>query len=217
MTLAVASPPNYETFADLLEALGGIPPWRIRLKPAPGTATVADVLEIHAREKRLCELVDGVLVEKPMGFHESRVASVLGHFIETYLDQNNIGITAGEAGMLRLEGQVRMPDLLFMNWNRLPGRECPKEQVPAMAPDLAVEVLSESNTRAEMERKRREYFAAGTQLVWEVDPDARTVDVYIDSDTFTRLTETDTLGGGAVLPGFTLSIRRWFERVNRGA
>src|SRR5262249_41032220 len=90
------------------------------------------------------------------------------------------------------------------------------DRVPAVVPDLAVEVLSESNTRAEMARKREEYFRAGVQLVWEVDPDVRTVTIYSAPNSFAGLDESQTLDGGTVLPGFTLPIRRWFERASRG-
>ena len=70
--LATASPP--ETLADLLSQLGHVPLNRIRMFPPPGTATVEDVARLCDREpKRLCELVDGVLVEKDMGFEESRL------------------------------------------------------------------------------------------------------------------------------------------------
>ena len=69
-------------------------------------------------------------------------------------------------------GLVRIPDVAFTSWERLPGRRVPPEPIPELAPDLAVEVLSQSNTEAEMTRKRGEYFAAGVRLVWLVDPDA---------------------------------------------
>jgi hypothetical protein len=62
MSLAALAPVTIETVADLLESLGDIPPERIRMRPLPGTATEDDVLAVHASEKRLCELVDGVLV-----------------------------------------------------------------------------------------------------------------------------------------------------------
>ena len=61
-----------------------------------------------------------------------------------------------------------------------------------------------------MARKRREYFAAGTRLVWEVNPRRRTVTVYTGPRTSTRLTETDTLTGGDVLPGFSLPLAELF-------
>ncbi len=69
MTSVSTSTAGIETLADLLEQLGGITPDRVRFRPAPGTATEEDVLAIrHSPERRLCEVVDGVLVEKAMGF-----------------------------------------------------------------------------------------------------------------------------------------------------
>ena len=71
--MSVTVPPA-ETLADLLKRLGDIPMVRIRMRPAPGTATADDVLRLCAAEpKRLCELVDGVLVEKPIGHLEARL------------------------------------------------------------------------------------------------------------------------------------------------
>ena len=70
--------PTIKTLADLRKRLGGIPLDRIWFHPAPGTATEKDVLEVEVRENRLCELVDGTLVEKAMGFEESRLAFELG-------------------------------------------------------------------------------------------------------------------------------------------
>ena len=78
MRTAALSPPTIETLADLLDRLGGVPPERIRFRPYPGTATEADVLAaLEAPDKRLYELVDGVLVEKAMGSSESILAAWL--------------------------------------------------------------------------------------------------------------------------------------------
>jgi hypothetical protein len=67
--------------AELLDQLGGIPPERVLVQPAPGHATEQDLLRLLDHEDRLCELVDGVLVEKPMGQYESRMAVVLCYFL----------------------------------------------------------------------------------------------------------------------------------------
>ncbi len=69
------------TIADLLKRLGNIPANRVRLHPTPGTATEKDLLEILDRENRPCELVEGTLVEKPMGFEESEIAGTISHSI----------------------------------------------------------------------------------------------------------------------------------------
>jgi Uma2 family endonuclease len=88
------------------------------------------------------------------------------------------------------------------------------QPIPNLVPDLAVEVLSLSNTADEIERKRREYFGRGTQLVWIIDLRARTVEVFTAPTVSTLLHESDTLDGGAVLPGFTLALRELFAELD---
>jgi Uma2 family endonuclease len=216
MATATLAPPTYETVADLLEQLGDIPPQRIRLRPLPGTATEQDVLAIGNRENRLCELVDGVLVEKAMGFRESLLACALIEILRAFVTPRNLGLVSGEAGTVRLfPGLVRIPDVAFVSWDRLPERRIPTAPIPDLVPDLAVEVLSESNTAAEMARKRREYFEAGVRLVWQVDPSRRTVTVYTGPEEATELDETQTLDGGAVLSGFALPLRDLFAELDR--
>jgi Uma2 family endonuclease len=213
---APATPAAPETVAELLERLGDIPPSRIHIKPPLGTATEQDVVEAEARTGRLCELVDGVLVEKAMGYYESMLAVLLGHFLRQHLDANDLGIVLGADGMIRTQpGQVRLPDAAFFSWEHFPNRVLPRGQILGQTPDLAVEIISPSNTEQEMERKRREYFAGGARLVWQVYPDKRRVRVYTAVDRFDELGEDQTLTGGTVLPGFTLSVRRWFESAGR--
>lgn len=213
MSLGTLAPVTVETVADLLESLGDIPPERIRMRPPPGTATEDDVLAVHASEKRLCELVDGVLVEKPTGYDESRLAAELIYALVDFLRRHNLGTAAGADGMMRLlSGLVRIPDVSFVSWEHLPESY---GAIPPVAPDLAVEVLSESNTPREMERKLREYFEAGTQLVWHVDPKSRTVAVYTSPDQLIVLDESQTLDGGTVLPGLEIPLRELFERASR--
>jgi Uma2 family endonuclease len=205
-----------ETLADLLAQLGGIAPVRVRFRPLPGTATEKDVLDMQAREGRLCELVDGVLVEKGMGFLESYLAGALIEILRGFVRPRRLGLVTAPDGMVRLApGLVRIPDVAFISWARLPGRRVPREPIPDLAPDLAVEILSESNTADEMARKRREYFAAGVQLVWQVYPWARTVEVYTASEQVTVLHEAETLEGGAVLPGFALPLREFFAELDQ--
>jgi Uma2 family endonuclease len=87
--------------------------------------------------------------------------------------------------------------------------------IPALAPNLAVEVLSAGNTTREMARKCREYFAAGVQLVWLVDPETRTIVVHTAPEDSVLLYAVDTLEGGMVLPGFALSVRAFFAELDR--
>lgn len=206
-----------ETVADLLKHLGDVPGHRVRLHPYPGTATEQDVIAAEgALDKRLCELVDGTLVEKDVGQYESRLALLIGHFMEGYLDQHDIGICYGADAMLRVvPGRVRLPDVSFVAWDKLPNRELPAEPIANLVPDLAVEVLSESNTRREMENKRREYFQGGARLVWEIDPPTRTARMHTSPDQFQEIDINGALDGGDVLPGFTLPLAQLFARAGR--
>jgi Uma2 family endonuclease len=217
MATVVSPPPEpIRTLADLVERLGGVPLERVRFRPLPGTATENDVIEADAHEDRLCELVDGTLVEKPMGFRESALAMSLGKWLIDFVNPRNLGIVSGESGMMRIfPGLVRIPDVAFASWKRFPNRRMPTEPIPDLAPDLVVEVLSESNTEPEMARKYREYFQAGVQLVWEVDPKNRTVEVFTTADQSTRLNENQTLDGGSVLPGFALPLSQLFAELDK--
>jgi Uma2 family endonuclease len=205
------------SLAELVERLGGIPLRRIRLRPALGCATEADVIAaLEAPRKRICELIDGVLVEKAMGFNESTLAARLITLIDAFVRPRNLGLVTAPDGTIRLwAGRVRIPDVSFTSWDRIPGRRRPRKPIPELAPDLAVEILSKSNTRAEMQLKRADYFSVGVRLVWIIDPKTRTVEVYTSPDSFNLLPESDTLDGGDVLPGFTLSLREFFAELDR--
>jgi len=216
MGLATSSPPTVRTLADLLGDLGDIPPRRVLARPYPGTATEQDLVDLDKRDKCLCELVDGVLVEKAMGFLESLLAVELILVLGDFLKLHDLGVLAGADGTLRLwPGLVRIPDVSFISWDRLPNREIPHEPIPHLIPDLAVEVLSEGNTEREMERKLGEYFQAGVRLVWLIEPVSRSARVYTAVDHCTRLGEDQALEGGDVLPGFALPLKQLFDRASR--
>src|ERR1700722_16946968 len=109
--MATVNPPQPENFAELLEQIGRVPLERIRLKPPPGTATEKDVLRAYSGlERRLCELVDGVLVEKAMGTEEALLASILVQLLWNHVRPRRLGLVLGADGMLRLmPGLVRIP------------------------------------------------------------------------------------------------------------
>src|SRR5262249_41416701 len=168
--------------------------------------------------KRICELIDGVLVEKAMGARESILAGHIHVALASHVEKmgDDPGVFLGAAGTLEmLPGLVRIPDLSFVSWERVGADEWPEEPVPDLVPDLAVEVLSASNTKAEMARKLRDYFAAGVQEVWLVDPKTQTVELYSAPDRKRRIPKGGTLSGSTVFPGFTLSLTALFGSTRR--
>jgi len=209
--------PTDWTAADMLDHLGGIPLDRIRMYPPPGLATENDVLEAEARTDRICELIDGVLVEKTMGSYESLLAAEIIYLIKVYLETHDLGIVLAPDGMLRiLPQQVRVPDVSFIRWGQFRNRQLPPDPIYALAPDLAIEVLSRRNTAGEMRRKLRDYFTAGVRLVWYIDPSTRSAKAYTAEDRFVEVTETQSLSGGDVLPGFELSLSNVFAKAGQG-
>lgn len=213
-----ASPPvtTFRTMSDLLHELGDVPPERVLMNPLPGTATEQDVLDLDDHEDRICELIDGVLLEKPMGAKESLLACYIIMVVNSFVLPRKLGVVLGETGMLKLRARlVLIPDVAFIFRTSFPGGQLPKEAIFPVAPDLAVEVLSKSNPKAEMARKRRQYFDAGTKLVWEVDPVSRTVTVYTAPDQSVTLQQTQTLDGGTVLPGLTISLTELFGQLDQ--
>lgn len=203
---------------DLLARFADYPPDRVRLDPPPGTATKKDVIRVDRKEGKLCELIDGTLVEKSVGAKESRLAVWLGRQVDDFAERHGLGIVLGEAGTVELfPGQVRIPDFAYYSFDRLPARKLPDEPIPELQPDLACEAISKSNSKREMWEKLKDYFFAGVKLVWYVDRKTATVEVYTAVDQLVTLTVADTLTGGEVLPGFALPVAAIFGDDRFGA
>lgn len=175
---------------------------------------MADVI---AAGKPACELLDGTLVRRPqIPFWTSVLSVSFSCSVLGFVRANNLGIVTNTLAPKEIRpGTVRVSDVVFTSWGRLPGRRIPRESVAAIVPDITTEFLREGHTAGEMSRKRGEYFRAGVRLVWEIDPRARTVRVYTAADESVELTAGDTLTGGDVLPGFVLPLGQLFAEPDR--
>lgn len=217
---AIAHPPvfcpprQFANGAEWLAALGDVPLARIIFDPWPGTATEADLLRLVERDDRLCELVDGTLVEKPMGCWEGLIAINLATILATHVNKHDLGAVFGADSTMRMKsGRVRLPDVAFVSKARLPKTPDP---IPSLGPDLAVEVLSEGNTASEMEQKLQEYFQSGTRVAWLIDPSTRSVAVYTHpAQPVAVLDEHDHVDGAEVLPGLRFAVADLFRNVPR--
>ena len=212
--MATATELPTTSFAYLHERLGGVPLVRIRRDPPPGTATEGD---LERAGKPTCELIDGVLVEKAMGARESLLGLYIARLLGNHVEAGDLGVVLGEAGFIRLNvNQVRAPDATFIPWSEFPNDEIPEDEAFwSVAPVLIVEVLSPSNTEAEMNRKLTELFAAGCKIAWVIDPPTETAKVYTSAKKFKELDATGTLDGGKVLPGFALALADLFAATKR--
>lgn len=217
--MVAKTPPRttFTTAADLHERLGYVPLHRIRMDPPPGTATEADVIHfLEGDEKRLYELIDGTLVEKAMGTYESFLATALSAELYVFVRKNDLGLVGGADGPFRMLAEnVRYPDVSFVPWSAVPEEQLPTEAIWSVVPALAVEVLSPSNTAAEIDRKIAELFELGTKLVWVIDPPTESAAVYSRGKKPKRVGPGDVLEGGKVLPGFRLPLSDLFAAVKR--
>ncbi|HEX5105355.1 MAG TPA: Uma2 family endonuclease [Pirellulaceae bacterium] len=203
-----------ETFADLLQRLGDVAPERIRLDPWPGKVTDEDVAESKDRFGCLCELVDGVLVEKIMGVPESALATELSRMIKNFLDEHPLGMVCGPDGPVRFQSRlIRMPDISFFSWDRIPGDRMEEDAMLGIVPDLVVEVISPGNRPGEMRVKLQEYFQAGVRLAWYIHFKQRKAQIYTSIDDVTDVSLNDCLDGGDVLPGFRVRLQTVYDRA----
>jgi Uma2 family endonuclease len=212
----LTKPPKFRNGEQFLQSLGDVPMSRIVWDPVPGTATEQDLLTFVERDKRLCELIDGTLVEKPMGSFESAIAAWLIFYLNAFLESNPIGTVLGEAGMMRLfSGRVRMPDVSFISNSRLSSRQLRMQPIIAVGPDLAVEVISDSNTKAEISQKKVEYFESGTKLVWVIYPLEERVEIFLGptEEPAEVLGRSGVLNGAPAIPGFTLELEKLFSKL----
>jgi Uma2 family endonuclease len=159
------------------------------------------------------ELVEGELRQmSPAGHDHGRIAMELAAPLGSFVKGKGLGrVYAAETGF-KLKSNpdtVRAPDIAFVRLERV--REAGRSQgFWQGAPDLAVEVVSPSETFAEVEEKVQSWLMAGTRLVWVVSPKLFTVTVYRSLSGPVTLTERDTLDGEDVVPGFRYPIAELF-------
>jgi Uma2 family endonuclease len=204
------------TAVSLAASFGAIPLERVWTHPAPGEATEEDVVEICDHRDRLCELIDGVLVEKTVGYIESLLGLRIARILAAFVEEHDLGIVLGADGLTRLRpGQIRIPDAAVISWNRIPNRLLPEQPFWDRGLDLAVEVISRGNTPQEMDRKLADYFAAGVRVVWYVYPKSHEVVVYSSPTQSIMIQENGILDGAPILPGFTLPLAELFRSPDK--
>jgi len=133
-----------------------------------------------------------------------RLSVRLGHFVEAH----QLGVAfAAETGFIlsRNPDTVRAPDIAFVSRDRIPPGGIPRKFVPG-APDLAVEVLSSSDTAIEVEEKVSDWLGAGSRLVWVVNPQSKTVTVYRPGPQVRIVHKDEVLTGEDVVPGFEIRV-----------
>ena len=175
--------------------------------------TPEDLLSMPDGERY--ELVNGNLVERDMGAESSWIGGETYRLLANFVREHGLGwVFNPECGYQCFlhPRDVRRPDASFIARGRLESEAFPKGHVQ-IPPDLAVEVVSPNDLFYEVEEKIGEYLDAGVRLVWVVNPQERTVQVFRPDGSNTRLLENDELAGEEVIPGFRCRVAELFPPV----
>jgi len=159
---------------------------------------VTNVLTIQPEsEEGLPTLAHGVIIIR------------LGRFLDEYVATQEYGIVCGPQTTFKMVGTPpsRYPDLAFVRKERLPAN---LNTDADFAPDLAVEIVSGSDTFGDVDAKIQQYVNSGVRLVWLIDPVLRTVTAHVPGERPRLFTEADDLVGDPVLPGLRIPLRQIF-------
>jgi Uma2 family endonuclease len=160
----------------------------------------------------LYEIVYGLRVEIPrMGVRETLIANALARWYWQSVGERRRGDFVLEVLFELAPGLKRRPDCAFVPFDRWPAASVPAGDSWKLAPSLAVEIVSPSNTADEIQGKIEDYFAHGVDLVWVVYPSQRKVYVYRDTTAAEILDETGVLDPGEAVPGLTIRVADLFR------
>lgn len=175
--------------------------------------TLAD-LDATPDDGNRYELIDGEIYmsRAPNIFHQDIILN-LAFAIRTYLLSNNIGRVMSGIGVILSDYDAVIPDLVFVTHERF--AEIERDGRLTAAPDLAIEVVSQGteNERRDRFLKRKLYGRYAVKEYWIVDPQSRSLEVYLARDS--GLESAATLAGddeltSALLPGFRLKVAEVF-------
>jgi Uma2 family endonuclease len=176
-------------------------------------ATIEDVAALPDDGHRY-DLIRGKLIRmSPARGRHGEISSKIDWLIGNVVWPERLGrVYTAEAGFILARGPdvLLCPDVAFVSAERLPP-DTEREQFMDLPPDLAVEVLSPSETARASREKVDAYLAAGAKVVWVVDPVRRSVAVHLASGVSEILSEDDHLDGGDLLPGFNVPVTEIFE------
>src|SRR5579859_1714580 len=160
------------------------------------------------------ELHNGVLIEVPGSkYRQTRLAAWIIYLLTAFIEEHQLGgaVTAPDGTVELNEYNTRIPDVGYISAARAARQD--DDSYIHGAPDLAIEVVSESNSGPQMQQRAGEYLGAGARLVWIVNPAKLTVDVYRKGGAREVLDVDGVLGGDDILPALTLPVRRLFEQI----
>lgn len=190
-----------------------------RAKVLPQRMTLAEFEEYPWDDDTYqVELVRGEVRVSPMpAWAHAHITRTIFRALDAYVSAHGLGEVYFDGTgyvLTSLPDTYRGPDVSFVTAGRLSGAATLRGAI-RMAPDLAVEVISPSDTYGRLEEKFDDYFASGVQVAWLVHPRRRSVEVALPDGSRHLLGEGDTLDGAPVLPEFTIAVADLFAGVER--
>ncbi len=179
-----------------------------------GLSAPITAAEVALPDDILYEVVEGQIVEKTVGVRQVAIAFALAHALESFAKPRRLGraITEMIFWLNKTKDLQRRPDAAFVSAQRWPFRlQAPDTPVWDIVPDLAVEVVSPSNSADEIHQKIQEYFEAGVRQVWVVFLKPSAIYVYSSPKLIQVFFLGEELDGDDLLPGFRLALSALFE------
>ena len=160
--------------------------------------------ELPENADKLLEYVGGEIIEVVSNNYVSLVAVRISARLQLFAEEHDLGYVTGADGGYRVSGEDYIPDVAFISKTKQSNPS--HDAYNPNPPDLAVEVVSPSDTAQKLQIKIGNYLAAGTR-VWVVYPETKEVVDYAPGQLVNVLDENDTLSGGDLLPGFELAVK----------
>ncbi len=176
---------------------------------SPSALVTAEEIQRISLPGKVTELVRGrLIVREPPGTHHGAIAANLAYYLSDFVRRHGSGAIFAQDTGFKIASDpdsVRAPDVAFVARERT--GLIRSRGYAELAPDLLAEILSPDDRPAEVLAKVADWLAAGTKIVWVIDPDRREARVYRRDGTLTVLGSEASLEGEDVLPGFTSPLR----------
>ena len=162
------------------------------------------------------EVVNGELVMSPKNnFEHGHLGMRLGSALLVHVEREKLGaVVDSSTGFWMQNENCRAPDVSFVSKVRLRGFKSAPRSFLNAAPDLAVEILSPHNTRAEIQERLKDYFSSGTKLVWIIDPETKSAEICYSLEKRRLISPNGELNGEEVVPGFRYKLPDLFPEWN---
>jgi len=183
------------------------------MNPVSTSHTPEDLL--NSRDYRLCELINGKLVEKSVSVKSIWIATNLSRELQNVVMPAGLGWVLVEQPVVCFPwnpNHGRRPDVCFISKAKLPGPDLPDGNL-LIAPDLVAEVVSPTENVFELDSKIEDYQRVGVRVVWVINSQIRTVRVHTVDGSIKLFRHTDTLTADDVIPGFAVEVAKLFPTI----